>query len=175
MFHRHAETARVSPARGPSHEDPGQLIYGGIEAGGTKWVCAIGRAPDEVAELVTIATTTPAETIAHAAAFFAAHGPLTAIGVGSFGPLDLRPGSPTWGRITTTPKAGWSDTDIAGMLAGGDLAAPELDGGIIVAPALSAPARHGEDGRAARAGQGPLPPPPLPPGAGPESVIVVAV
>jgi fructokinase len=99
------------------HVDRGQLIYGGIEAGGTKWVCAIGRAPDEVAELVTIPTTTPAETITRAAAFFAARGPLAAIGVGSFGPLDLRPGSPTRGQITTTPKAGWSGTDVAGMLA----------------------------------------------------------
>jgi fructokinase len=99
------------------HVDRGQLIYGGIEAGGTKWVCAIGRAPDEIAELVTIPTTTPADTIARAAAFFAAREPLAAIGVGSFGPLDLRPGSPTHGWITTTPKAGWSGTDVAGMLA----------------------------------------------------------
>jgi fructokinase len=99
------------------HVDRGQLIYGGIEAGGTKWVCAIGAAPDEIAELVTIPTTTPAETIARAAAFFGANGTTSAIGVGSFGPLDVRPGSPTWGRITTTPKAGWRDTDVAGLLA----------------------------------------------------------
>jgi fructokinase len=99
------------------HVDRGQMIYGGIEAGGTKWVCAIGTAPDDIGELVTIPTTTPAETIARAAAFFASYGSLATIGVGSFGPLDLRPGSPSWGRITTTPKPGWSDTDVAGMLA----------------------------------------------------------
>ena len=49
-------------------------------------------------------------------AFFAQHGAIAALGVGCFGPLDLRPGSPTWGHITTTPKPGWSDTDVAGTL-----------------------------------------------------------
>jgi fructokinase len=90
--------------------------YGGIEAGGTKWVCATGGSGD-LTDVVTIPTTTPDETIARAAAFFAPHRSLAAIGVGSFGPLDLRSGSPTWGRITTTPKAGWRDVDLAGMLA----------------------------------------------------------
>jgi fructokinase len=72
---------------------------------------------------VTLPTTTPGETIARAAAFFAPHGPLDAVGVGCFGPLDLRPSSPTWGHITTTPKPGWSDTDVAGLL-GRALGAP---------------------------------------------------
>ncbi len=94
------------------------MIYGGIEAGGTKWVCAVGSDPGEVQETVSFATTTPDETLARAAAFFAGHGELAAIGVGCFGPLDLRAGSPTWGRITTTPKPGWSGTDVAGTLAG---------------------------------------------------------
>ena len=94
------------------------MIYGGIEAGGTKWVCAVGSTPGEIQETVSFATTTPGETIARAVAFFARHGEIAAIGVGSFGPLDLRPGSPTWGRITTTPKAGWSGTDVAGAVSG---------------------------------------------------------
>jgi fructokinase len=92
-------------------------IYGGIEAGGTKWVCAAGTAPDGVLETATIPTTSPAETIARAAAFFARHSDIVTVGVGSFGPLDLRRSSPTWGHITTTPKQGWSGTDVAGELA----------------------------------------------------------
>ena len=94
------------------------MIYGGIEAGGTKWVCAVGSDPGEVQETISFATTTPDETLARAAAFFAGHGELAAIGVGCFGPLDLRAGSPTWGRITTTPKPGWSGTNVAGALRG---------------------------------------------------------
>jgi fructokinase len=92
------------------------LSYGGIEAGGTKWVCAIGTGPDDLRELVTFPTTTPDETIERAADFFANDGPVEAIGIGSFGPIDLRRGSPTWGRITTTPKPGWARTDIVSAL-----------------------------------------------------------
>ena len=77
----------------------------------------MGSDPGEVEETVSFATTTPDETLARAAAFFAGHGELAAIGVGCFGPLDLRAGSPTWGRITTTPKPDWSGTDVAGALA----------------------------------------------------------
>jgi fructokinase len=93
------------------------MIYGGIEAGGTKWVCAVGATPGETLDTVTFPTTSPAETIARAVAFFERHDGIAAVGVGCFGPLDLRPGSPTWGRITTTPKSGWSNTDVAGALA----------------------------------------------------------
>ena len=93
------------------------MIYGGIEAGGTKWVCAVGAPPGDVRESVTFATTSPRETMARAVSFFAGHDDIAAVGIGCFGPLDLRPGSPTWGHITTTPKPGWSDTDVAGTLA----------------------------------------------------------
>ncbi|MDP9257740.1 MAG: ROK family protein [Actinomycetota bacterium] len=92
------------------------MIYGGIEAGGTKWVCAIGSGPDDVRESVTFPTTQPEETIARAAEFFAANGTLAAIGIGSFGPIDVQRTSPTWGRITTTPKPGWADTDVVAAL-----------------------------------------------------------
>jgi fructokinase len=88
------------------------MTYGGIEAGGTKWVCATGTGPDDIQELVTFPTTQPDETIARAAEFFAGNGTLAAIGVGSFGPIDVERSSPTWGRITTTPKRGWADTDL---------------------------------------------------------------
>jgi len=92
------------------------MTYGGIEAGGTKWVCATGSGPDDIQEIVTFPTTRPAETIARAADFFAGNGTLAAIGVGSFGPIDVRSGSPTWGHITTTPKHGWANTDLGAAL-----------------------------------------------------------
>jgi fructokinase len=61
-------------------------IYGGIEAGGTKWVCAVGsgRGPDDIHESTTFPTTDPQETIARAAEFFADNGSLAAIGIGSW-------------------------------------------------------------------------------------------
>lgn len=92
------------------------MTVGGIEAGGTKWLCAVGTGPDDIAATETIETTTPAETIAAAIAFFEREGPVRAVGIGCFGPVDLRPGSPTWGWITTTPKPGWPDTDVAGVV-----------------------------------------------------------
>jgi fructokinase len=87
------------------------VSYGGIEAGGTKWVCAIGDGPDGLQHIVTIPTTSPAETIARVVDFFSRNGKVDALGVGSFGPIDVRRG-----MITTTPKPGWSDTDVVGAL-----------------------------------------------------------
>jgi fructokinase len=87
-------------------------VYGGIETGGSKWECAIGTGPDDLRATATIRTTTPDETIDHAIAFFEDEGPVAAIGIGSFGPIDQKLTSPTWGHITTTPKPGWSHTDV---------------------------------------------------------------
>ena len=87
------------------------VTYGGIEAGGTKWVCAIGDGPDDLRELATIPTTTPAETLDAAASFFQQNGKIAGIGVGSFGPIDYERGA-----ITTTPKPGWANTDVVGAL-----------------------------------------------------------
>jgi len=87
------------------------MSYGGIEAGGTKWVCAIGDGPDDLHALEVFPTTTPAETLTRAANFFAQNGGISAVGVGSFGPIDLRAG-----RITTTPKPGWANTDVVSTL-----------------------------------------------------------
>jgi fructokinase len=96
------------------------VYYGGLEAGGTKLVCAIGTGPDSLLAETRIPTTTPAEALAHVIAFFQAqqaqHGPLAALGIGSFGPIDLNLTSPTYGYITATPKAGWSHVDLAGPL-----------------------------------------------------------
>lgn len=93
-------------------------LYGGIEAGGTKFVCAVGSGPAALLAETRFATTTPAETLAQAIAFFEAQqarfGPLAAVGIGSFGPVDPNPASPTFGCITTTPKPGWTQADIVG-------------------------------------------------------------
>jgi fructokinase len=98
-------------------------LVGGIEAGGTKFVCAVGSGPDDVRELVRIPTTTPQETITRSVEFFETQrnklGPLAAIGIASFGPIDPNPGSPTYGYITSTPKPGWGNTDFAGAIARG--------------------------------------------------------
>ncbi len=90
-------------------------LYGGIEAGGTKFVCVIGSDPQHIVAEERFPTTTPAETIARSVDFFKRHGhDLAAIGIGSFGPVDLNPQSPTYGYITTTPKPGWAQADLRG-------------------------------------------------------------
>ncbi len=92
------------------------ICYGGIEAGGTKFVCAVGSGPDDLARVSRFPTTTPSETLGRAIAFFreaVKERPIAAIGIGSFGPVDPNPGSPTFGYITSTPKQGWGHTDFA--------------------------------------------------------------
>jgi fructokinase len=90
-------------------------LFGGIEAGGTKFVCAVGSGPDDIRAEERFPTTTPDETIDRAIHFFRPHrSGLTAVGIASFGPVDLDPTSSTYGHITTTPKPGWAQTDIVG-------------------------------------------------------------
>jgi fructokinase len=103
------------------------MRYGGIEAGGTKWVCAVADQPGHPDKLDTFATTSPEDTVARAVRFFTENGPVQALGVGSFGPVDIRRDSPTWGTITTTPKPGWGDTDVVGALRSGLGVPIELD------------------------------------------------
>jgi fructokinase len=92
-------------------------LYAGLEAGGTKCVCAVGTDPDDIRALRQFTTTTPSETIARAVAFFEAYrSGLMALGIASFGPLDPRPYSASFGSIISTPKPGWSHTDLAGTL-----------------------------------------------------------
>ncbi len=93
-------------------------VYGGIEAGGTKFVCAVGSGPETIRDETTFSTTTPDETIGRAIRFFRdQRGPIAALGIGSFGPVDPDPGSSTYGTITSTPKPGWQNVDIRGRLA----------------------------------------------------------
>ena len=94
-------------------------LFGGIEAGGTKVVCMVGYDPENVLAEERFPTTTPEETINRVANFFSPYtknGTLVAVGIASFGPLDLNLNSPTYGYITTTPKTGWSWVDLGGEI-----------------------------------------------------------
>jgi len=94
-------------------------LYGGIEAGGTKFVCCVASGPEHIVEEVRFATTTPDETLRKTVQFFEPYvstGRIKSIGVGCFGPLDLNPKSSTYGFITATPKPHWSNADVRGTL-----------------------------------------------------------
>lgn len=92
-------------------------VYGGIEAGGTKFVCTVGTGPDDLRAEHRFPTTTPEETIGQAIAFFQNQPePISSLGVGSFGPVDVDTRSPTYGHVTTTPKPGWKGANLLGPL-----------------------------------------------------------
>lgn len=96
-----------------------ETLYGGIEAGGTKFVCCVASGPTNIVEEVRFATTTPDETLRKTVQFFepyVAEAKVKTIGVGCFGPLDLDRSSPTYGFITSTPKPHWGNTDVRGSL-----------------------------------------------------------
>ena len=94
-------------------------LFGGIEAGGTKFICMVGSGPNDIRAQARIPTTRPAETIGRVTDFFKQQAQaltLSAVGVASFGPVNLDSTSPTFGYITTTPKPGWANTDLVGRL-----------------------------------------------------------
>ena len=92
-------------------------LFGGIEAGGTKFVLAVGTASGDILARHSLPTGTPDDTLPKVADWFDAQGALAALGIASFGPVELNPVSPHWGYITDTPKAGWSQCDLAGFFA----------------------------------------------------------
>lgn len=95
------------------------LTYAGIEAGGTKFVCLVGSSPDRILAEARFETGDPAVTLEKSAAFIKTQAeklPIAGVGIASFGPLDLDTNSPTYGTITTTPKPGWSNTNILGFI-----------------------------------------------------------
>ncbi len=121
-------------------------LVAGVELGGTKCVCTLGTGPDDVRAEVRIPTTTPAATLAAIGAVLdgwrdGAEG-FAALGVASFGPVDLRAGSPTYGCITATPKPGWSGTAVYGRLCAH---APDVPAAIVtdVTGAALAEGRYG--------------------------------
>ena len=89
------------------------MLYGALEAGGTKMVCAIGDECGNLVETKTFPTTTPTETIPLLLSFFKQY-PIKALGIGCFGPIDLDKKSSTYGYITSTPKLAWQYYDICG-------------------------------------------------------------
>ena len=95
-------------------------LFGAIEAGGTKFVCAVGTGPDDLRDKVRFPTTTPEETLGKTIDYFkqaeVRYGKLDSIGIACFGPVDLNLGSPTYGYITSTPKPGWANVDVVGPL-----------------------------------------------------------
>ncbi|MBM7644617.1 fructokinase [Scopulibacillus daqui] len=91
------------------------MLFGAIEAGGTKFVCGIGNENGEILERVSFPTTTPEETMGQVINFFKDK-QMDAMGVGTFGPVDPNESSPTYGYITSTPKIKWRNFDIIGEL-----------------------------------------------------------
>ena len=89
-------------------------IWGGVEAGGTKFVCILAHGYKKIIAQTRFPTTTPLETLTRVKEFIETNhkGHLAGIGVASFGPLDLNPQSETFGFITATPKQGWDNTDL---------------------------------------------------------------
>lgn len=93
------------------------MVFGGIEAGGTKFVCAIGNDDLEILERLSFPTTTPKETMRAVINFFKRYSDqLESIGVGSFGPIDIHRKSKTYGYVTSTPKIAWQNFDFVGTL-----------------------------------------------------------
>jgi fructokinase len=95
-------------------------LFGAIEGGGTKFVCAVGKADGQILSETRFPTTTPEETLGRAIQFFQEQsttlGKLSSLGIACFGPLDPNPSSPTYGHILATPKPSWSGADAVGQL-----------------------------------------------------------
>ncbi|OHB55981.1 MAG: fructokinase [Planctomycetes bacterium GWF2_50_10] len=93
-------------------------LYGAVEAGGTKFVCAVASGPEEILSQVSLPTETPAKTLGAVMAYFRdlqqkTGKRLDALGIGTFGPIDLDKKSSMYGYITATPKPGWVNTEFA--------------------------------------------------------------
>ena len=93
-----------------------RTLMGSIEAGGTKFVCAVGYGPDNLISEIRFPTTTPLETLDKTVAFFneqmRVHGPIAELGVGCFGPVDIHRESTTFGRISKSPKTKWIGAEV---------------------------------------------------------------
>src|SRR5947207_12263283 len=96
-------------------------LYAGVELGGTKCICVLGSGPHDIREQVSVVTgANPESTLSHIESVLRAwhhqHGAIAALGIASFGPLDLNLDSSMYGCITSTPKPGWRNTPIASRL-----------------------------------------------------------
>lgn len=91
------------------------MNYGSIEAGGTKFVVAVGDENQNILNKATFPTEAPAETMPHVIEFFKEN-PVVALGIGSFGPIEMNPEASDYGFITETPKLAWRNFDFLGAL-----------------------------------------------------------
>jgi fructokinase len=96
-------------------------VFGAVEAGGTKFVCAVGNAHGEILAQTRFPTSDPTATLATMLDFLGQQrdnfGSYAAVGIGTFGPIELDATSPLYGHIRRTPKSGWSHTDVVGPIA----------------------------------------------------------
>ncbi|KRL76140.1 fructokinase [Secundilactobacillus paracollinoides DSM 15502 = JCM 11969] len=92
------------------------MRLGSIEAGGTKFVCAVGNENYQIEDQVQFPTTTPVETLQQTVDYFKQFPDLKAISIASFGPIEIRKNAPKYGFITATPKPNWSNVDFLGRL-----------------------------------------------------------
>ncbi len=103
--------------------DQAPPLLAGIEAGGTKYVCAVAQNPAEPLQETRFPTRSPQETLQEAVEFFQdaikSYGPIAAMGIGTFGPANINPRSPGYGEILTTPKKGWAGFNVVQALRDG--------------------------------------------------------
>ncbi len=116
-------------------------VYGGVEAGGTKFNCIVGTGPEDIRAEARFPTTLPEETLNRVVDFFREYqcdsgDSIKSIGVASFGPVDLDESSPTYGYITTTPKPSWPMTDVIGPISAAFQVPTSFDIDVI-APAIA--------------------------------------
>jgi fructokinase len=97
-----------------------ERTYAGVELGGTKCIAVLAREPHEIVARETVPTAGPEETLSALEQILLGWSRVhqfAALGIASFGPVDLHPDSPTWGHVLTTTKPGWMAADIAPRLA----------------------------------------------------------
>ena len=116
MSHNDGDAALLGDAVWGAGDMPAtSRLYGGIEAGGTKFVCAVGETPQAIQASTSIPTTTPRATLNQVIAFLRSY-PIRRLGLATFGPLDLDRDSPTYGHILSTPKLAWQGCPIVHTL-----------------------------------------------------------
>ncbi len=89
------------------------MLFGALEAGGTKMVCAIVDDKGNILKEQSFPTKSPKETIPELIEYFK-NEKADALGIACFGPIDLNRESKTYGYITSTPKEGWRNVNIVG-------------------------------------------------------------